>query len=69
MDGYRNWKRSNSFDLHVCANMSAHQIAMKRLEDFKNQNNSISDALFRQDEEAKIKYRRRLEAFVLLLSA
>ena len=67
MDGFHKWKRLDSFDVHVSANMSAHRIAMKRLEDFKNQNNSISAALFKQDQEAKIKYRRRLKASVKCL--
>ena len=53
MDGFRNWKRPDSFDVHVGANMSAHRISMKQLEDFKNQNNSISVALFKQIKKLK----------------
>ena len=33
MDGFRNWIRFDSFNVHVGANMSAHRIAMKRPED------------------------------------
>ena len=44
--------------------MGAHRIAMKRLEDFKNQNSLVSTALFKQNEKAKIKYRTRLEASI-----
>ena len=64
MDGFCNWKRSESFAVHVGANMSAHRIAMKRLGDFKNQNSLVSTALFKQDEKTKIKYRMRLEASI-----
>ncbi|XP_057515164.1 uncharacterized protein LOC130796782 [Amaranthus tricolor] len=67
MDGFRNWKKPDSFDVHVGANMSAHRIAMKRLEDFKNQNSSISVALFEQVEGIKIKHQRGLEASVKCL--
>ncbi|CAO2823885.1 unnamed protein product [Amaranthus hypochondriacus] len=63
-DGFRDWRKPRSFNLHVGSNMSAHRNAMISLANFKNQKCSISLALNKQDEETKNKYRTRLEASI-----
>ncbi|KAK8666094.1 hypothetical protein V6N13_006246 [Hibiscus sabdariffa] len=39
--GYRAWNKVEAFDKHVGGHMSAHNQALGRLNDFKNQKSSI----------------------------
>ncbi|KAK8675962.1 hypothetical protein V6N13_034020 [Hibiscus sabdariffa] len=57
--GFRAWNRTDAFVKHVGGHMSAHNQALGRLNDFKNQKTSISSGFSRQSDESTSAYRLR----------
>ncbi|XP_051144112.1 uncharacterized protein LOC127260421 [Andrographis paniculata] len=62
--GFRTWNRSEAFSKHVCGIKSAHNQALGRLYDFKNQKSSVVSVLSKQSEQSASAYRLRLEASI-----
>ncbi|KAK8632471.1 hypothetical protein V6N13_072862 [Hibiscus sabdariffa] len=55
--GFRAWNRTNAFVKHVGGHMNAHNQALGRLNDFKNQKTSISSGFSKQFDESTSAYR------------
>ncbi|KAK8586101.1 hypothetical protein V6N13_130626 [Hibiscus sabdariffa] len=57
--GYRAWNKVDAFDKHVGGHLSAHNRALGRLNDFKNQKSSILSSFSKQTEESMSAYHLR----------
>ncbi|KAK9671927.1 hypothetical protein RND81_12G064300, partial [Saponaria officinalis] len=62
--GYKTWSKTDSFDKHVGNHMSAHNNAMRDLDNFKKHESSIVSSLDNQSTITKTAYQTRLEASI-----